>query len=93
MTTTWFIGMIAGVYATTVTKFLLAYLERNAKNPNVTNPNPFLVVLTSGIAYLIGALIPFLASFFIRPYRVKLRVVVSTATIIVAILGWFGVFL
>jgi VIT1/CCC1 family predicted Fe2+/Mn2+ transporter len=55
-----------------------------------TLPNPLQAAAASALAFSIGAMVPLLAAFFIRDYKVRLGVVVAAVSFALVVFGWFG---
>ncbi|XP_045811493.1 vacuolar iron transporter homolog 1-like [Trifolium pratense] len=53
-------------------------------------PNPLQAAAASALAFSIGAMVPLLAAFFIRDYKVRLGVVVAAVSVALVVFGWFG---
>ncbi|PNX72078.1 vacuolar iron transporter 4-like protein [Trifolium pratense] len=53
-------------------------------------PNPLQAAAASALAFSIGAMVPLLAAFFIRDYKVRLGVVVAAVSFALVVFGWFG---
>ncbi|MCE5166837.1 hypothetical protein HAX54_027898 [Datura stramonium] len=53
-------------------------------------PNPAQAAAASALAFSVGAMVPLLAAFFIRDYKVRIGVVVAAVTLALMVFGWLG---
>ncbi|CAO2813734.1 unnamed protein product [Amaranthus hypochondriacus] len=56
-------------------------------------PSPFTAAAASAAAFAVGGGVPLLSAAFIRPYRVRLAVVLTTVSLALFAFGWVGAFL
>lgn len=53
-------------------------------------PKPAQAAAASALAFSVGAMVPLLAAFFIRDYKVRIGVVVAAVTLALMVFGWLG---
>ncbi|KAI4348076.1 hypothetical protein L6164_008837 [Bauhinia variegata] len=64
--------------------------ERQDDEEKETLPNPLQAAVASALAFSVGAMVPLLAAFFIREYKVRLGVMVVAVTLALMVFGWLG---
>ncbi|KAL2489355.1 Vacuolar iron transporter-like protein 4 [Forsythia ovata] len=53
-------------------------------------PNPIQAAAASALAFSVGAMVPLLAAFFIREYKVRMWVVAAAVSLALVVFGWLG---
>ncbi|KEH25837.1 putative Ccc1 family protein [Medicago truncatula] len=64
--------------------------EINDDEEKESLPNPLQAAAASALAFSIGAMVPLLAAFFIRDYKVRVGVVVAAVSFALLVFGWLG---
>ncbi|KAI3820048.1 hypothetical protein L1987_13904 [Smallanthus sonchifolius] len=105
MILTGFAGLVAGACSMAIGEFVSVYsqldievaqMKRDFNRRDIVEaevkslPNPWQAAAASALAFSLGAIVPLLAASFIKPYKVRILVVVVAVTMALAIFGWFG---
>lgn len=53
-------------------------------------PSPIQAAAASALAFSVGAMVPLLAAYFIREYRVRMWVVAASVSLALVVFGWLG---
>ncbi|KAL2489359.1 Vacuolar iron transporter-like protein 4 [Forsythia ovata] len=53
-------------------------------------PNPIQAAAASALAFSVGGMVPLLAAFFIREYKVRMWVVAAAVSLALVVFGWLG---
>ncbi|CAI9775461.1 unnamed protein product [Fraxinus pennsylvanica] len=53
-------------------------------------PNPIQAAAASALAFSVGAMVPLLAAYFIREYKVRMGVVAAAVSLALVVFGWIG---
>ncbi|XP_022860025.1 vacuolar iron transporter homolog 2-like [Olea europaea var. sylvestris] len=53
-------------------------------------PSPIQAAAASALAFSVGAMVPLLAAYFIREYRVRMWVVAAAVSLALVVFGWLG---
>ncbi|KAI3525587.1 hypothetical protein L1887_04479 [Cichorium endivia] len=105
MILTGFAGLVAGACSMAIGEFVSVYSQRdvevaqmkrvkgilgNEESEKEALPNPFQAAVASALAFMLGAIMPLLASAFIVNHKVRLGVVIATVSFALVIFGWIG---
>ncbi|KFK42096.1 hypothetical protein AALP_AA2G210100 [Arabis alpina] len=95
-----FAGMVAGACSMAIGEFVSVYsqydievaqMEReNVEIEKEKLPSPLQASCASALAFSAGAIVPLLAAWFVKEYKVRIIAVVVAVTMALVVFGWLG---
>ncbi|KAA8546554.1 hypothetical protein F0562_002707 [Nyssa sinensis] len=64
--------------------------EKKEDGEKESLPNPVQAAAASALAFSVGAMVPLLATAFIREYKVRLWVMIGAVSVALVVFGWLG---